>query len=57
MSSFLKKLVITISVVIFILFISLIVAAWTMGMFSPVSAVTEDKRGPYYAVILSHLVS
>ena len=53
MSSFLKKLVIIISVVIFILFISLLVAAWTMGMFSPVS-VMEDKRGPYYAVILSH---
>ncbi len=53
MSSFLKKLVIIISVVIFILLISLLVAAWTMGMFSPVS-VMEDKRGPYYAVILSH---
>ncbi len=53
MSSFLKKLVIIISVVIFILFISLLVAVWTMGMFSPVS-VTKDKRGPYFAVILSH---
>ena len=53
MSSFLKKLVIIVSIVIFILFISLIVAAWTMGMFSSVS-VSEEKRGPYYAVILSH---
>ena len=53
MSSFLKKLVIIVSIIIFILFISLIVAAWTMGMFSSVS-VSEDNRGPYYAVILSH---
>jgi len=53
MSSFLKKLVIIVSVVIFILFISLLVTAWTMGMFSPVS-ITEAKRGPYYAVLLSH---
>jgi len=53
MSSFLKKLVIIISVVIFILFISLLIAAWTMGMFSSVS-VKQDNRGPYYAVLLSH---
>jgi hypothetical protein len=53
MSSFLKKLVIIISVLIFILFISLLVAVWTMGMFSPVS-ITKDRRGPYYVVILSH---
>lgn len=53
MSSFLKKLVIIVSIIIFILFISLIVAAWLMGMFSSVS-VSEDSRGPYYAVVLSH---
>jgi DNA gyrase inhibitor GyrI len=53
MSSFLKKIVIIISIVIFILFISLIVAAWTMGMFATVS-ISEDNRGPYYTVILSH---
>ena len=53
MSSFLKKIVIIVSVVIFILFISLLVTAWTMGMFSPVT-ITEAKRGPYYAVVLSH---
>jgi DNA gyrase inhibitor GyrI len=53
MSSFIKKLVIIVSVVIFILFISLLIAAWTMGMFSTVS-VTENNRGPYYAVTLSH---
>jgi hypothetical protein len=56
MSSFLKKLVIIISVVIFILFISLLIAAWSMGMFSRVS-VTEDNRGPYNVVILTHLGS
>jgi len=53
MSSFFKKLVIIISVVIFILFISLLVTAWTMGMLSPVS-ITEQRRGPYYTVILQH---
>lgn len=53
MSLFLKKIVIIISIVIFILFISLVVTAWTMGMFSPVM-ITEAKRGPYYAVVLSH---
>jgi len=52
-SSLLKKIVIIVSVVIFILFISLLIAAWTMGMFAPVS-VKETERGPYYAVILSH---
>ena len=53
MSSFLKKIVIIVSIIIFILFISLIVAAWTMGMFATVS-ISEANRGPYYAVILSH---
>lgn len=53
MSSFIKKLVIIVSVIIFILFISLLVTAWTMGMFSPV-LITQEKRGPYNAVILSH---
>ena len=53
MSSIIKKLVIIFSIIIFILFISLVVSAWTMGMFSSVS-VSQDNRGPYYAVILSH---
>jgi hypothetical protein len=52
-SALLKKIVIIVSVVIFILFISLLIAAWTMGMFAPVS-VKEAERGPYYAVTLSH---
>jgi hypothetical protein len=56
MSSFLKKLVIILSVVIFILFISLLISAWSMGMFSTVS-VTQDLRGPYYVVILKHVGS
>ena len=53
MSSFIKKLVIIVSIIIFILFISLLVATWTMGMFSTVS-VNKDNRGPYYAVTLAH---
>ena len=53
MSSLLKKIVLIVSVVIFILFISLLIAAWTMGMFAPVS-VQEAERGPYFAVTLSH---
>jgi len=56
MSSFLKKLVIIISVVIFILFISLLIAAWSMGMFSTVY-VMEEQRGPYFVVVLSHVGS
>ncbi len=56
MSSLLKKLVIIISVVIFILFISLLIAAWSMGMFSAVS-VTESQRGPYFIIVHSHMGS
>ncbi len=53
MSSLLKKLVIIISVIVFILFIALIIATWTMGMFSPVT-ISDQNRGPYYAVTLAH---
>jgi hypothetical protein len=56
MSSFLKKLVTIISVVIFILFISLLIAAWSMGMFASVS-VSQDQRGPYYVVVNRHMGS
>jgi DNA gyrase inhibitor GyrI len=53
MSSFLKKLVIVLAVIVFILFIALIIAVWTMGMFSPV-AVSKLERGPYLAVTIAH---
>jgi DNA gyrase inhibitor GyrI len=56
MSSFLKKLVTIISIVIFILFISLLIAAWSMGMFSSVS-VMEDERGPYFVIVNAHMGS
>lgn len=56
MSSFIKKLVIILSVVILILFISLIIAAWSLGMFSAVS-INQEQRGPYFAVIQSHVGS
>jgi effector-binding domain-containing protein len=52
-SSLLKKIIIIVSVVTFILFVSLLVAAWYMGMFAPVS-VKEAERGPYYTILLSH---
>jgi DNA gyrase inhibitor GyrI len=54
MSSLLKKLIIIISIVIFILFFSLLIAAWSMGMFSSVS-VTANQRGPYYIVVHGHV--
>jgi len=53
MSSLLKKLVMVISVIVFILFIALIIAAWSMGMFSRV-AVSEQMRGQYYIVSIAH---
>jgi DNA gyrase inhibitor GyrI len=56
MSSLLKKLITIISIVIFILFFSLLIAAWSMGMFSSVS-VTENQRGPYYIVVHGHVGS
>jgi hypothetical protein len=56
MSSFIKKLVIILSVVILILFISLLIAAWSLGMFSAV-AVNQEKRGPYFVVVQAHIGS
>ena len=56
MSSFLKKIVTILSIVIFILFISLLIAAWTMGMFASVSVI-EDQRGPYFVVVNQHMGS
>jgi DNA gyrase inhibitor GyrI len=56
MSSLLKKLVTIVSVVIFILFISLLIAAWSMGMFSAVF-VSESQRGPYFIIVHSHVGS
>lgn len=53
MSSLLKKMVMIISVIVFILFIALIIAAWSMGMFSPVT-VSDQMRGPYYIVSIAH---
>jgi hypothetical protein len=53
MSSILKKLVIVLAIVVFVLFIALMLAAWTMGMFSSVS-VTSLDRGPYFIVSLHH---
>lgn len=56
MPSFLKKLVIILSIIIFILFISLLIAAWSMGMFSSVSVISHE-RGPYFVVVHSHMGS
>ena len=49
-----KKLIIIFAVVVFILFIAIIVAAWYLGAFATVSIVVED-RGPYYIVTSSQL--
>ena len=53
MSSIIKKIILIFSILVFILFISLIIAAWTMGMFSTVT-VSQEERGPYYVVCLPH---
>jgi hypothetical protein len=47
MSILLKKLIIIFSIVVFILFISLIVAAWLLGAFAPVH-ISIAEQGPYY---------
>ena len=47
MSKLLKKLIIIFSIVVFILFISLLVAAWSLGAFAPVH-ISIDEQGPYY---------
>ena len=56
MSAFIKKLVIILSAVILILFISLIIAAWSLGMFSSVSVI-QEQRGPYFVVMQPHMGS
>jgi DNA gyrase inhibitor GyrI len=52
-SSILKKIILVFSILVLVLFISLIITAWTMGMFSQVT-VTRENRGPYNVVSLPH---
>jgi hypothetical protein len=47
MSKLLRKLIIIISIIICVLFIALVISAWSLGAFSPVSLL-ETERGPYY---------
>ncbi len=42
-----KKLIIILSIVVFILFVALLMAAWSLGAFAPVS-VSLKEQGPYY---------
>ena len=51
-----KKLIIIFAVVVFILFIAFIVAAWYLGVFATVDIAVKD-RGPYYLVTSSELSS
>ncbi len=47
MSRLLKKLIIIFSIIVFILFLSLLVAAWSLGAFAPVT-LSLKEQGPYY---------
>jgi DNA gyrase inhibitor GyrI len=53
MSSGIKKVILIIGIISFVLFMGLIGAAWYMGAFSSVSLATGEK-GPYYFVYLEH---
>ena len=47
MSKLIKKLIIIFSIIIFILFLALIVASWSLGAFAPV-LININERGPHY---------
>jgi hypothetical protein len=49
-----KKLIIIFAVVVFILFIAFIIAAWYLGVFATVDITARDS-GPYYLVTSSEL--
>ncbi len=51
MSAFIKKLIIIIAIVVFILFIALLITAWSMGVFARVN-VSVGEKGPYYFISL-----
>ena len=51
MSKLIKKLIIILSVVVFILFVALLITAWSLGAFAPVS-VSLTEQGPYYFLSL-----
>jgi hypothetical protein len=56
MSQLLKKIVIVFSVLVFILFIALIVSAWLLGAFSPVSIRLDDREGGFYLCAVEKVV-
>jgi hypothetical protein len=51
MSAFIKKLIIIIAIVVFILFIALLITAWSLGSFARVN-VSAGENGPYYFISL-----
>lgn len=55
MSTFLKKLIIIFSLLVFILFITLIISAWYLGAFAGVDLIQEE-RGPYYIATTGEVV-
>jgi hypothetical protein len=50
-----KKIIIIFAVVVLILFIALVIAAWYLGTFASVN-LSDEYRGPYNLVVLSQLV-
>lgn len=44
-----KKIIIIFSVIVFILFLGFVVAAWILGAFEPVE-ISETESGPYYFI-------
>lgn len=53
MSPTIKKVILFIGIISFVLFMGLIGSAWHMGAFSSV-IITIDEKGPYYFVFLEH---
>lgn len=48
MSQLLKKIVIILSILVFVLFIAILIAAWYLGAFSPVTLSLEERDASYY---------
>jgi hypothetical protein len=51
MSAIIKKLIIIMAIVVFILFIALLITAWSIGAFAPVN-IGIGEKGPYYFISL-----